>query len=117
VVTVEYRMYHKNCSDIGITTGTCYDGFKRFQTDVGHYTIAANTPGTTVPVWTDFISANLPNGVMAGMDIYVVWRSAGGAVLGSTYVDYNGRDDYKCATTLCGVGWNAKYGAWIYLNS
>jgi hypothetical protein len=118
VATVQYRLFHKNyCSDFGITSGTCDDGFKWFKTDTGRYTIGADAQGTTVPAWADYIDANMPDGVMFGMDIVVTWRSAAGAFLGQTYLDYNARGDYFCLTTLCGIGSNAKYGAWIYVHS
>jgi len=118
LVTVQYRLFHKNyCSDVGLAMKTCDDGFKLFKSDVGHYTIAAGASGTWVPQWADYVPANLPEGVMFGMDVVVTWRSEAGTFLGQTYLDYDAKDDYFCLTTLCGKGADAKHGAWIYVYS
>jgi len=120
-VTVQYRIWHMNvCSDYSVTLGNCTPGFKFYKQDVGTYTIGAAYQRTLMPVWVDIVPANLsanPSSyAMFGMDAIFTWRTIGGAFLGRTNLDWNGRGDYACLTRLCSVDYSPKYGAFLTIH-
>lgn len=89
VISISYRVYGYNFS-----TGR----WERFYIQSQSAPVPAGAKGALV------------NGVTPGstyryvtVDVKIEWRTGTGSLLGSTYVDYNGRADYACYTAGCGV--------------
>jgi hypothetical protein len=102
IISLRYRLFRKN-----LQTGQWGDPIST----VRRGSVSPSYSGLSAGAW----SGLAPGSNISG-DVLVEWRLTNGALIGSTYIDYDATSDYRCLTTLgCGVYSDPIVGAALWI--